>query len=269
MLDPITARLLRNSGHQGSIVLMYHSMTPGTATPSWRYAVSRKNFCAQLDLLKSEGWQTYRLDQLIQQPLPPRSVVITFDDGYQDNFVAFEELIRRNMTASWFIVSRDIGEQTRWRDPGTTQARLLNASQLRDMHAAGIEIGAHSHRHLRLPECDDETLATELSVSKSTLEELLATPINSMAYPYGAYDERVITATRAAGYLAACTTRTGWALAGQDALQIRRLSIYAQDKLGDFARKLTFADNEGTWRNLLRYARHRVIERISKVIGPT
>ncbi len=248
---------------------MYHSMTPGTATPSWRYAVSRKNFCAQLDLLKSEGWQTYRLDQLIQQPLPPRSVVITFDDGYQDNFVAFEELIRRNMTASWFIVSRDIGEQTRWRDPGTTQARLLNASQLRDMHAAGIEIGAHSHRHLRLPECDDETLATELSVSKSTLEELLATPINSMAYPYGAYDERVITATRAAGYLAACTTRTGWALAGQDALQIRRLSIYAQDKLGDFARKLTFADNEGTWRNLLRYARHRVIERISKAIGPT
>ncbi|MHB1247088.1 MAG: polysaccharide deacetylase family protein [Sulfuriferula sp.] len=266
MIDPITSRLLRNSGRQGSLALMYHSVVPGMGTPNWRYAVSMKSFCLQLDFLLSEGWQTYRLDELTNQPLPQRSVAITFDDGYQDNFIAFEELARRGMTASWFIVSRDIGTQTRWRDPGTTQAPLLGAPQLREMHAAGMEIGAHSHSHIRLTECDDATLTTELSVSKSTLEDVLASPVNSMAYPYGAYDARVVAATRSAGYTAACTTRTGWAMGGQDQLQIRRLSIYAQDTLGDFARKLVFADNEVSWSNLLRYAQRRAMERISKAV---
>ena len=51
MLDPITTRLLRNSGHHGAIALMYHSVAPGTGTPGWRYAVSMQRFRAQLDLL--------------------------------------------------------------------------------------------------------------------------------------------------------------------------------------------------------------------------
>ena len=266
-MDPITSRLFRNCGRKGSLVLMYHSVTAGADTPDWPYAVSMKNFCAQLDLLKREGWKTYGLSELATRSLPARSVVITFDDGYQDNFAAFEALARRGMTASWFIVSRDIGAQTRWRDAGTAQAALLDAAQLCEMHAAGMEIGAHGHTHQRLTECDDRALIEELTVSKTTLEAVLQTPVTTLAYPYGAYDARVLREARAAGYAAACTTRTGWAMGENDPLMIRRLSIFAQDTLGSFARKLAFADNEGSWRRLVGYAQRRTVSRVTRALG--
>lgn len=268
MLDPITTRLLRNSGHHGAIALMYHSVAPGTGTPGWRYAVSMQRFRAQLDLLQSEGWHTQRLDRLGAKPLPARSVVITFDDGYQDNFAAFNELARRGMTASWFVVSRDIGRNAGWYDPDSPQLPLLEAAQLCEMHAAGMEIGSHSHTHCRLTECGKDALALELTHSKAMLESLLNAPVSSLAYPYGLYDDRVAEAARAAGYHAACTTRSGWAMCGNDPLQIRRVSIFAQDNLSSFARKLVFADNDVSWGALLRYARHRAIERIAGIGRP-
>ncbi|MGO8754167.1 MAG: polysaccharide deacetylase family protein [Gallionellaceae bacterium] len=265
MLDPISIRLLRNGGHHGAIALMYHSVTPGTGTPARRYAVSMRRFRAQLDLIQGQGWHTHRLDELGVKPLPARSVVITFDDGYQDNFAAFNELARRNMTASWFIVSRDIGRNAGWQDPGSLQLPMLEAAQLCEMHAAGMEIGSHSHTHCRLTECDDETLAAELARSKTTLEAMLNASVTSLAYPYGLHDDRVVEATRAAGYLAACTTRSGWAMRDGDPLRIRRLSVFEQDTVSAFARKLAFAHNDVSLSALFRYARNRAIKRIAGI----
>ena len=258
-LDPISARLLHTRHAPASIALMYHSIAPGSGTADWRYAVSMQRFRAQLDLLQSEGWRTYRLADMAGAALPQRSVVITFDDGYQDNFAAFEELSKRGMTASWFVVSRDIGGRAAWQDADSPQLPMLSAAQLRDMQAGGMEIGAHSHTHRRLTECDDATLVSELTQSKSILENLLQCPVTSLAYPYGAHDDRVVAAAHAAGYRTACTTRTGWAQRSNDPLQIRRLSIHADDSLSSFARKLTFADNAVDWVSLMNYARRQLM----------
>lgn len=263
-LDPLTARLLRSSAPHGSIALMYHSVAPGNGTPDWRYAVSMQRFRAQLDLLQGEGWSTHQLTELGARPLPARSAVITFDDGYQDNFAAFSELAKRGMTASWFVVSRDVGRSAAWQDSGSPQLPMLSAAQLHEMQAAGMEIGSHSHTHRRLTKCDDAALMAELTLSKSVLEDLLNTPVTSLAYPYGAHDARVVAAAQAAGYLAACTTRPGWALRTNDPLQIRRLSIYADDSLSRFARKLAFADNAVAWGALLHYAWRQAMARLRK-----
>jgi peptidoglycan/xylan/chitin deacetylase (PgdA/CDA1 family) len=227
-----------------------------------------QRFRAQLDLLQGEGWGTCRLADMADAALPPRSVTITFDDGYQDNFAAFEELAKRGMTASWFVVSRDIGAHAAWQDSRGPQRPMLNASQLREMLAGGMEIGAHSHTHRRLTHCDDAALAHELTHAKATLEALLQHPVTSLAYPYGVYDERVVAAARAAGYQTACTTRTGWAQAGNDPLQIRRLSIYADDSLSRFARKLTFADNAVDWLALLNYTKRQLLARLRPARTP-
>ena len=252
-LDPVSARLLRHGHAGGSLALMYHSVAPGKDRADWRYAVSMQRFQAQLDLLQAEGWRTHHLADMADAVLPPRSVVITFDDGYQDNFAAFEELAKRGMTASWFVVSRDIGGQAAWQDPGSPQLPMLTAAQVRGMHAGGMEIGAHSHAHRRLTECDDAALQIELTHSKFTLEDLLNTSVTSLAYPYGAHDARVVAAARAAGSRTACTTRSGWAHLGNDPLQIRRISIYANDNLNRFSRKLALADNNVSWADLLRH----------------
>lgn len=261
-LDPVSARLLRNGHADGSLALMYHSVAPGKGRADWRYAVSMQRFRAQLDLLQAEGWHTRRLADMADAALPPRSVVITFDDGYQDNFAAFEELAKRGMTASWFVVSRDIGGHAAWQDSGSPQLPMLTAAQLREMHAGGMEIGAHSHTHQRLTECDDAALQIELNHAKFTLESLINTSVTSLAYPYGAHDDRVVAAARSAGYRTACTTRSGWAHLGNDPLQIRRLSIYADDSLSRFARKLAFADNAVNWRRILHYAFGQITTRL-------
>jgi len=262
VIDPISRYIHRKAGQHGPVMLMYHSVAPGTGTPSWRYAVSMQRFRAQLDLLQGEGWHTFRLDELGAKPLPTRTVVITFDDGYQDNFAAFNELARRGMTASWFIVSRDIGRNAGWQDPGSPQLPLLEAAQLREMHAAGMEIGSHSHTHCRLTECGTDALTLELTHSKAVLEALLNAPVTSLAYPYGLYDDRVVEAARAAGYLVACTTRSGWARHDEDPLRIRRLSVFDKDTLSAFARKLVFADNNVSWRALFHYTKGRITARL-------
>ena len=264
MLDPLTARLLHNAGNRGPVILMYHSVTPGRRTPEWRWAVSERRFCDQLDLLSSYGWQTFCVQEVCNlNALPSRSAIITFDDGYADNIVAFKELARRNMRATWFIVSRDIGKQSGWRDPGQNARDMLAPQQLMEMHASKMEIGSHGRNHMRLTTLDDPAMHSEVTGSKEDIERLIGIKVNSFAYPYGDYDDRVIRAVKNAGYLNACITRPGWLTLDTDMFEIRRVSIFSHDNLTTFARKLAFADNDVRWRKILSYAADRITAKIT------
>ncbi|MEO6697218.1 MAG: polysaccharide deacetylase family protein, partial [Gammaproteobacteria bacterium] len=255
--------LLQGAGAHGPITLMYHSVTPGSGTPDWLWAVSFRRFTEQLDLLREGGWKTVCVRDLMDgASLPPRTVAITFDDGYADNYPAFEALAERGMRATWFIVTRDVGKSSSWRDPGAPVLPMLSAEQLRVMAGAGMEIGTHSRSHCRLTEVDDATLHDEVRSSKTELAGMLGKAVESFAYPYGKHDDRVVGAVEAAGYRAACVTRSGWALHNHDLMRIRRVSVFAHDGLSAFARKLAFADNDVSWRHLARYSAERILARI-------
>jgi len=264
MLDPLTARLLRNAGDRGPVVLMYHSVTPGRLTPNWRWAVSNRCFCAQLDLLSSYGWQTFCVrDACNPRDFPHRSAIITFDDGYADNFLAFNELTRRGMQATWFIVSRDIGKQAGWQDPGQNTRLMLDPQQLMEMHASNMEIGAHGRTHTRLTQLDDRAMRSEVAGSKDDIQQTLGIKVNSFAYPYGDFDARAVNAVKSAGYQSACITRPGWLSLDTDMFEIRRVSIFSQDNLSTFARKLAFADNDVSWRKMISYGADRLTARLT------
>jgi peptidoglycan/xylan/chitin deacetylase (PgdA/CDA1 family) len=263
MLDPISRNLLAGAGNRGPVVLMYHALEPGGGTPDWPWAVSRERFLGQLELLRSEGWTTHRVSDLVAgNPLPPRAAVITFDDGYADNYGAFEALAERGMTATWYMVTADVGRESRWKDQPPGRRAMLAAGQLRAMAEAGMEIGAHTRHHARLPEVDDATLADEVGGSRAELEGQLGRAVDSFAYPYGLYDDRVAEAVRHAGYSVACTTRTGWGMVGGDPMQVRRVAVFNTDSVSSFARKLVFADNDVSWRRIGRYYRDRVRARL-------
>ncbi len=258
-IDFISRRLLRNADTHGPLALMYHSVVPGNGVPDWKWAVSSRRFVSQLDLLRDAGWTTVCMRDLADPAgLAKRTVVLTFDDGYADNYAAFEALAQRGMRATWFIVSRDVGGMSSWGDPGTAPKHMLSSEQLRAMATAGMEIGAHTCSHARLTELDDAGLADEVERSKTELGAIVGQPVQSFAYPYGEYDDRAIEAVRRAGYAGACTTCPGWALRDNDPLLIRRVSIFAQDDLAAFARKLAFAGNDVSWRQLLHYASGRL-----------
>lgn len=263
-LDPLSRLLHKGSSGHGPLILMYHSVQRGRATPDWPWAVSMKRFQSQLDFLAGEGWKTVTMANLAAHPhaWPERTVVITFDDGYRDNYEAFEELAQRNMCASWFVVTGWLGRSAGWGDAGQPSDPLLDPAELRAMQTAGMEIGSHTVGHMRLPELDSARMNAQLADSKAALEDILGTEVISFAYPYGAWDERCERAVAAAGYRYACTTRSGWALRDGNPLRLRRLTVFNNDNLGSFARKLTFASNDVRWATMASYWRTRLMARL-------
>ncbi|HEY9151182.1 MAG: polysaccharide deacetylase family protein [Gammaproteobacteria bacterium] len=265
MIDPLTSLLHRQAGRHGPVMLMYHSVQPGAAKPDWPWAISMRRFREQLDLLAAGGWTTTTMAELAAKPdrWPERTLVITFDDGYADNLAACEELHSRGMRATWFIVSGSIGRAPGWEADRRPHGRMLDAGELREMHAAGMEIGSHGVGHVRLTEVSDDRLLEELALSKTTLEALLGEGIDSFAYPYGAWDARCESAVRRAGYRYACTTRTGLALKDAHPLRMRRLAVFNHDDAGSLARKLSLTTNDGGWNNVFHYLRARAVARVS------
>lgn len=261
MIDPLSRYLHRGAGRHGPLMLMYHAVAAGAARPAWPWAVSMRQFRHQLDFLADAGYATPTMGELAADPqryAGRRTAVITFDDGYVGNLYACEALADRGMRATWFIVTGSIGREPAWPADGRPAGRLLNASELRAMQEAGMEIGSHTMSHVRLPTLDDPRLMQELSESRATLADLLGAPPGSFAYPYGAWDARCADAVRQAGYRAACTTRTGWALRDQDPYQLRRLTVFNTDTPGSFARKLYFGSHDVRWRDLAGYALRRL-----------
>ena len=259
-MDPLSRYLHKHAGQHGPVMLMYHAIRLGKQVPEWPWAVSMEEFRRQLDFLTAEGYSTPTMGELLRSPAlhKQRIAVITFDDGFADNLAACDELAMRGMRATWFLVSGSIGLEPRWPADGRPPGRLLDGAELRAMHRAGLEIGSHTVSHVRLPELDDESIRRELMDSKATLEQLLGSAVDSFAYPYGAWDARCAEAVEAAGYSAACTTRTGWALRDNNPYQLRRLTVFNTDTVSTLARKLYFGSHQVRWKDIAAYALRRL-----------
>ena len=262
--DPFSLLLHRRSAGHGPVILMYHSIQAGDRVPAWPWAVSFRRFRAQLDWLAEAGYATPTVSELVAQPARygARTAVITFDDGYEDNLAAWEELTRRGMKATWYVTTGYLGQAHPWRDERRPQGRLLAPGELRAMAESGMEIGSHTVTHPRLPELGNASIEKELAESKAMLEDMLGRQVTSFAYPYGAWDERCEAFVKLAGYASACLTRTGWALRDNDPFRLRRLTVFNTDNLGRFVRKLAWASHDVSWPHVARYALSRIAARM-------
>lgn len=263
IIDPVSRYLARASGMHGPVMLMYHAITGGGGTPEWPWAVSLRRLRAQLDYLAAEGWTTPTMSELLAAPerWPPRTAVITFDDGYANNLAACEELQHRGMCATWFIVSGSIGQTPAWPATARPEGRLLDVAELREMNSAGMEIGSHTVNHVRLTEVDENRRRFELEYSRRQIEDALGNQVRSFAYPYGAWDDACVTAVRDAGYDCACTTRTGWALRDGDPFLVRRLTVFNTDTVGSLVRKLCLGSNDVSWPSLTNQMLRSILTR--------
>ena len=181
-------------------------------------AVSPARFARQMDLLDEhiQNFPVAHLDHvgsfLASGERRSRRVVLTFDDAWADNHAnALGPLSQHRLPAILYVPSRLLGE------PG-----YMTRSQLLEMDDADVTIGAHSRTHPDLRACTPQQLEREVRGSKEDLEDLLAKPVTSFAYPTGLTDERVQAAVAAAGFMSAVTTRPGWWRPGTKAFEIPR-----------------------------------------------
>jgi len=265
MRNPFQKLMLTGAGRHGPVVVMYHSVSQAERNPDWPWAVSVRQFRENLDLLGEAGYAVVAVRDLAKMPerRPARTVAITFDDGYVDNLAACEELASRGMRATWFVVSGSVGREPAWPEDGRPAGRLLDASELRALLGAGMEIGSHSVSHVRLTTVGDAQLRQELVDSKAMLEDVIGDEVVTFAYPYGDWDERCEAAVREAGYRYACTTVTGWALRDVNPYRLRRLTVFNDDDLGRFARKLAFGSHDVGWGQLIGYWGRRLQARVA------
>jgi peptidoglycan/xylan/chitin deacetylase (PgdA/CDA1 family) len=169
-------------------------------------------------------------------------VIVTFDDGFEDNYTrAFPLLARREIPATIFLTAGYIGGEQLpvLRDHGAP--RPLSWRQVDEMARHGVEFGAHSVTHRSLTTLDGADLRCEIEDSRSVIERQAGIRTRSFCYPRGDFDARVKQAVRDAGYELACTTLPGVVTPDTHPFSLRRTFIARDDTLRDFANKLAGA----------------------------
>jgi peptidoglycan/xylan/chitin deacetylase (PgdA/CDA1 family) len=194
-------------------ILAYHflgSSPRGTAKPG--LFVSPGEFERQLTTLISDQATFLTFAQLSAGPVPRKSVILTFDDGEESVYTLAYPILRRlGIPASVFVVTSEIGKNGRvWsQSKHTLPLNLIGREAIREMADNGIEFGSHFHHHVRAAGLSDSALQEEFVTSKAVLEDLLGSPVTTVAYPYGSIDSRTATFAESAGYKYGLTIRPG------------------------------------------------------------
>lgn len=219
-------------------ILMYHylSVPPDDADRYRRdLSVAPDLFAQHLDRMIEEGYTTIRLDDLLLHLtqgalLPDKPVLLTFDDGYRDNYTnAFPLLKERGMTATFFIVTDFI-------DAGLPD--YLSWDMVREMHAGGMSIQSHGRNHASLKGRDEDYLIWQALGSLETIEYELGVRPRFISYPAGQYDENTIRIFQSAHYWAGVTTVQGATHNSEELFQLRRVRIRGTTSADDLVRLL-------------------------------
>lgn len=165
-------------------ILMYHRVSPDSIRSGLGIRVPPHDFEEQMKYLNEKGFHTISLDMLIDHwdkgtTLPPYSVIITFDDGYQDNYTyALPILKKYGFIATIFIVYNQVGRYNDW-DAQKNIARsqkLLSWAQIRAMQKYGISFQSHTLNHFALSTLTSVQAKNEIAVSKRRLQAALGQP---------------------------------------------------------------------------------------------
>lgn len=189
------------------VVLCYHGISEAWPAPT---SVRPADFEAQLTSFVRSGYRGATLSEALVSPPVEKTLVVTFDDAHSSVWELAREPMRRLGVPGTVYAPADYvgaGRPMAWAGYdvwlGTeheAELACMSWPQLRELAAAGWEIGSHTCSHPRLSQLGDGEIAAELEGSRRICEEESGRPCRSIAYPYSDYDERVVRAAADAGY---------------------------------------------------------------------
>ena len=216
------------------LVLNYHQIQ----NKSTSLSIPLADFDAQMNYLSSHGYVSITPDELYsglngELELPKKPVLITFDDGYADNYTnAFPILKYYGMRATIFVIPAFVG----------VYSNYLTWDEIREMADNGITIESHTMHHYKLEELPDDAIRSELLNSKQILEENLGYEVNFLAYPTGTYNLHIAGIAKEVGYKGAFTIKYGNVDLGSNFYALERVPIFnsAGHTMKDFYERIEY-----------------------------
>jgi peptidoglycan/xylan/chitin deacetylase (PgdA/CDA1 family) len=213
-------------------VLMFHSITDVKGN---ELQISKERFREEMQYLKDKGYTSLTLTELYNffennKPVPQKSVVITFDDGYVDNYTnAYPILKEFGFKATIFDITGTVDKYPAY----------LTSAQLKELDSNGIDIEPHTVNHPELIKLSYGMQYKELKDSKDFLEKLLGKTVKFVAYPDGEWNQDTIKAVKDIGYTMAFTTAGTWANKQNGIYTLYRVYISANFGMDEFNRRMT------------------------------
>ena len=217
---------------RGIPILMYHSIAYEKGN---NLRMPKEKFREQMKYIRDNNYKTLTISELYDfivnnKTIPEKSVVITLDDGYVDNYTsAFPILKEYGLKATVFVVTSTIDKDK----------RCLNTSQIKEMDSYGINIESHTVKHEELNKMTYNEQLKTLKESKKALEEILKRDVNCIAYPYGKYNDDTLKATKEAGYNIGLRTGGRVARKGNGIYTLYRINVLANEDMSVFKGKLS------------------------------
>ncbi len=219
-------------------VLFYHSISDDASDP---YAVSPAMFQKQMTLLQKRANIVPLTDVVAyakgERPVGSEKpvVAITFDDGYATFATNTLPILKKLSVPSTLFVCADPDQK----ELGNAEPLLTRAELVALGSEPLVALGSHAFTHRKLTALSDEHVKRELADSKRFVEEITKTPCRFVAYPKGAFDERVKRLAESAGYEAAFTIKQGLVHPGDDRFRMKRVVVQQNISLFEFRFRLT------------------------------
>ena len=216
---------------------MYHKVgLPVHARADRFLNVSGEDFQRQMRVMARLGYKARPFSEIIdaltrKKSLPRRAFAVTFDDGYSCIGEVAAPILREfRFPATVFVVSQGAGQTNAWdSETGHAVLPLMGWPALAERMAEGWEIGGHTRTHPHLDTLEDALALTDIAEGKREVEARIGRDITTFCYPYGHFNARTPEIVRQAGYLGACTTRTGLLRFGGNAMLAPRIKIAYRD----------------------------------------
>jgi peptidoglycan/xylan/chitin deacetylase (PgdA/CDA1 family) len=221
-------------------ILMYHHIAvagPGADAIRRDLSVSPANFEAQLRYLVEHGYEPITLESLILHlqvglSLPPKPVILTFDDGFKDQYTnAYPLLKRYGFTGTFFVISGFVDEG---------RPEHMSWSEIELLHANGMEIGSHTYTHPSLAGKSFDYIVWQVLGSMEAIEARTREPVRFFSYPSGQYDQQVVDVLESAGYWGAVTVEAGSLQTSERPFELKRIRVRGAYDLEDFDHWLNY-----------------------------